>query len=211
MRQVYRFGGRCNCYLIKGKNGSVLIDTGPRALRERLYQAVKDENLCLILLTHGHADHIANAAWLAEQCRVPIAMHIADYGLITSCFSGKVETTGLVGKFACRLLQKARQDLRLEGFEPDFYLRQGARLDQYGFAATVYELPGHTPGSIGFLTDSGRFFVGDAVMSLPLPGPARTYQNKAQLLASVQRIKNSPARVVYGGHGPPMPRILLNG
>ena len=76
--------GMVNTYLLKGKNGAVLVDTGETADREKVLKACENENVRLLLLTHGHIDHIQNGAYLARKLHVPIAMHQKDAELIRS-------------------------------------------------------------------------------------------------------------------------------
>ena len=56
----------CNLYVIKGKNGDILIDTG-FILRKRYLKKWLDKfNMKLIILTHAHIDHIWNAAYIKK-------------------------------------------------------------------------------------------------------------------------------------------------
>ena len=43
-----------NCYLLKGKDGAVLVDTGETGYEEKILEACAGENVRLIMLTHGH-------------------------------------------------------------------------------------------------------------------------------------------------------------
>ena len=74
--------GHVNCYLVTEKGNSILIDTAQSKYREKLYQICKEKQVRLIVLTHGHIDHIENAAYLSNCLQVPIAMHSEDTELI---------------------------------------------------------------------------------------------------------------------------------
>jgi hydroxyacylglutathione hydrolase len=51
-------------------------------------------------------------------------------------------------------------------FMPDFFVSQGDRLSEYGFDAEGIELPGHSKGSIGLLTEEGDLFCGDLLANV---------------------------------------------
>ena len=46
-----------NCYVIRGENGDMLIDTGMEKYRDYIESWLTHYNIKLILLTHGHYDH----------------------------------------------------------------------------------------------------------------------------------------------------------
>ena len=72
------------CYLLRNRNGFMMIDTGDAsdsaALEKELDHAgVTRENLKLVILTHGDFDHAGNAASLQKKFGAKIAMHAADF------------------------------------------------------------------------------------------------------------------------------------
>lgn len=54
--------GNVNCYLITEGNHSILVDTGRVAYKEKILKFCKGANVQLIVLTHGHVNHIQNGA-----------------------------------------------------------------------------------------------------------------------------------------------------
>ncbi|TRO53779.1 MBL fold metallo-hydrolase, partial [Candidatus Bathyarchaeota archaeon] len=77
----YLFG--VNCYLIKTEQGYYLIDTGIPKVRDQLEKAINDAgcgpgDLKLIIITHGHMDHVGNALYLRDKYGAKIAMHRGD-------------------------------------------------------------------------------------------------------------------------------------
>ena len=71
-----------NCYLLMGKGGAVLADTGETGDREKVLEMCRNKNVRLLVLTHGHIDHIQNAAYLARELQIPIGMNEKDVELI---------------------------------------------------------------------------------------------------------------------------------
>ena len=72
-----------NCYLVKTGIGYILIDTGFSTKRTDLEKELekadcKSGNLQLIVITHGHGDHIGNCVYLREKYGTKIAMHPGD-------------------------------------------------------------------------------------------------------------------------------------
>ncbi len=71
-----------NAYLVRDE-GCILVDAGYRGDERRIEAALAAEGLAprdigLILLTHGHGDHIGAAAALARRSGAPLALHAAD-------------------------------------------------------------------------------------------------------------------------------------
>ena len=76
-----------NCYLIKNEVGCFLIDTGIKKKRSQLEQELIDAgcslgDLKLVIITHGHVDHVGNAAYLRDRHGAKIAMHCGDTAMV---------------------------------------------------------------------------------------------------------------------------------
>lgn len=192
-----------NCYLLTGGGGSVLVDTGNSTDVPRIYQRVKDKNVRLILLTHGHPDHIGGASILARLLRVPVAMNARDAELLQSSAGVKLRAHTVLGKalvFASKFTFCAKAGNPLS---PDVWLKGGQELLEYGVDAQTVALPGHTKGSIGVLTGEGDFVIGDAMFNILRPTAALLYEDRAQMEKSVETIIRSGARLLHPGHGKP--------
>ena len=73
--------GNGNVYLVSEGDNAILVDTCREQYRGMIRDECKAKNVRLIILTHGHIDHIQNAAYLSEKLNALIAMHKADYEL----------------------------------------------------------------------------------------------------------------------------------
>lgn len=195
--------GNGNCYLIISGRNAVLVDTGRKKYREKILKACRDYHVTLLALTHGHVDHVQNAAFLAERLNVPIAMHRADLELLKNNAAQPLKTMALTGKI---LLAASRRSFRTDlipAFTPTVFLEDGDRLDRWGVPALVVGLPGHTKGSIGF--DFGRgIVVGDALMNRNWPTVSLLYHDREEMLRSAGIIGGLYHRTVYFGHGDPV-------
>lgn len=202
MTSITRLGTMCRCYLIEGEDGSVLVDTGTKGMRAKVLRQIRGRNVRLIVLTHGHGDHVANAAAFSKLLRVPVAMHAADYVLIAGCEPRPLEAQSVIGKAIRRFATSMELPADMAGFAPDLLLEEGFDLAEYGVPAMVRALPGHTLGSIGILVEKDDFIVGDAMMNLGGAPQAQLYEDRAAMLQSLRTIRESGAKWAHVGHGP---------
>lgn len=204
--------GLANAYLLRGASGFSLIDTGPSNKRRKLIEALAAAgcgpgDLELLILTHGDFDHTGNAATLQAEYGAEIAMHAQDAGMAEH---GDMLWNREVGKKPVyRILMKAMLVVMRMGnperFRPDVLLEDGQELSEYGLAARVLHLPGHSKGSIGILTAEGDLYCGDLFMNNSRPGKTSLVDDAAALDASMDSLRGLGIRMVYPGHGGPFP------
>jgi glyoxylase-like metal-dependent hydrolase (beta-lactamase superfamily II) len=215
-----------NCYLGKEGDKFILFDTGGHMTmdkqftnrREPLIKELEkagfnENNLSLILLTHGDNDHTANAAFIREKYKTKIAMHAGDKKLVENPTIDDLMTSFNYRSLFLRNSFVAMKDLivkvtnktldNFDKFTPDILVDEGFDLAKYGFQAKVVNLPGHTDGSIGILTNSGELIAGDTFVNISKPEIASNANNFKQLRASVKKLKSMNIKTVYPGHGAP--------
>ena len=198
--------GSVNCFLVQSGRDAILVDTGRAAYREKVLRACRareEVSVRLIVLTHGHIDHVQNAAFLAQELCVPIAMHREDAPLLADNRRQPLSSNGLLGRLMLSATNRSFQKDKIPPFSADFYLRNGDLLFRYGVNAQVITLPGHTRGSIGVLVGGHSLIAGDTMMNLPYPRPSLLYNNRMMMLRSVERIRGLEPQAVYFGHGRP--------
>lgn len=201
----YFFG--MNCYLIKTEAGCFLIDTGIKKKRSQLEQELIEAgcslgDLKLIIITHGHIDHVGNAAHLRDKNGAKIAMHRGDSAMVESG-DMFIDTRGgiLIGLMGAFMKMLGLSDY--ERFTPDIYLEDGQDLSSNGLDASVIHTPGHSEGSISIRTVEGDLFCGDLFNNTNKPEKASIIQDPEKLEASVEKIRASEFKTVYPGHGEP--------
>lgn len=143
----YSFGS--NTYLVvnEEEGKAVLVDAGVSASQVLKYLEEHDLKLEAVLLTHGHPDHLMGLKEIVDATGAPAYMHPADAQMVKS-----------IPTLFLRMLGLENLDLP-EEFLP---LEDGQELELGGMRFKVLHTPGHSEGSVCFLTD-GVLFDGDLV------------------------------------------------
>ena len=195
-----------NCYLVQSSEGFILVDTGMTKKRRSIEQEHESAgctpgNLKLIVLTHGDIDHSGNAAYLREKFDTNIAMHHDDSGMVEY---GDMTWNRKKPNFFIRTIFGLLFRLsKADRFKPDILLKDGDDLSEYGFEAEVLEIPGHSMGSVGFLTGNGDLFCGDLLGNTDKPELWSIIDDAAAANASVEKLKSIEINTIYPGHGEP--------
>ena len=183
--------GNVNCFLISNGENAVLVDTGFKKYREKVLDACRPYQVRLLVLTHGHMDHVQNAAYLSQALHCPIAMHKADLPLLADNMVQPLSASSILGQIVLF-------------FSPKVFLEDGDSLDSCGISAKVVGLPGHTDGSIGLDVGERDLIVGDALMNIFYPTVSMLYHSQETMLKSVEKIEKLGTRTIYFGHGKPV-------
>jgi hydroxyacylglutathione hydrolase len=201
----YRLG-TVNCYLLKTRDGFILIDTGSSNRRAELESELaeagcKPGDLKLIVLTHGDFDHTGNAAYLRETFGAEIAMHRDDSGMAEEgdMFWNRSSGNALIRLLALILFGFSKSNR----FRPDLFAAEGDDFYEYGFDAQVLSIPGHSRGSIGILTTGGDLFSGDLFENAKGPATNSIMDDPAACEASLEKLSRFEVHTVYPGHGEP--------
>lgn len=173
-----------NCYLVDAPGGKVLFDAPEGADEE-----FADEKIGLLVLTHGHWDHTADAAAIQRRHGCPVVCH--------------VETVPMVSEED--FFQRAGFPLRIETLKPDRILAEGAGQDFLGLKLDVLDVPGHCPGSLCFHAPDDGLLVGGDVLFCGGVGRWDLPGGDGELLCRGIREKLfalPDATIVLPGHGP---------
>jgi len=197
-----------NAFLVKAREGFVLIDTGLSMHWEKLESELISagclpDQLKLVVITHGDLDHCGNCRKLQEKYGARIAMHKADEPMVRNGLIRKRKIKSIRSKFFFLLKTIFNSRLEYKKFTPDIYLAAGQSLQEYGLDVTVIHMPGHTHGSIGVLTDDGSLIAGDTFTNNKYPATARLVENQNELEMSLARLKKLNIKKIYPGHGLP--------
>lgn len=176
------------CVIARDPEGNAwLIDPGAEA--DEILRALDEEptKLRRILLTHGHADHVsALDAILEHHPDVPVMLHPADA-------EWAFTSSNVLPPFYTMVQHRPA---RLEGCDEGDLLADGE------LSATVLHLPGHTPGSVGYLLADGTLFSGDTLFARSVGRTDLPGGNASRLVRSLRRIASLPPETeVIPGHG----------
>jgi len=202
---------KVNSYLIKCNEGYILIDSGYTKNRTQVQEKIEDLGckpgaFKLILITHGDFDHIGNVAYLQKKYGGKVAMHRGDLGMAEhgNMFWNRNGINIVLKKLIQIILILTRLKLKkADRFTPDIFLDDGEDLSDYGFNAKVIHFPGHSKGSIGFITSNGDLFCGDLLENLKKPMQGSLVDNKDDFKASISKLKEFSIKKIYPGHGEP--------
>lgn len=170
-----------NAYFATRDGRALLVDAGMplpehRERLERAWAELGRPRVERLLLTHGHPDHVGQAAALATAWGAPVHLHPADAAVART--------------FAPELAA-------------DLPLAEGERLTTPVGPWRVLHLPGHTPGHVGLLDEaSGLLFSGDTVLTASPSLVARPWGHMGHHLAALRRLLREPVRALAPGHGP---------
>jgi hydroxyacylglutathione hydrolase len=175
-----------NCYLFHAPDGAILFDA-PDGSCEWLVRRGLD--LKLLILTHGHFDHIPDVAKIKRKFGCPIGCHPATAPTISDP----------------NFFRGFGFELEIEPVEPDFLIEATPERDFLGAKFEVLEVPGHCPGSLCFLSRADNILVGGDVLFAGGVGRWDLPGGDGELLFEGIRQKIFPLGdriTVLPGHGP---------
>ena len=134
-----------NCYLLEAPEGLILFDApdGACAWLDSMNAEVK-----LLILTHGHFDHIPDVAKIKKRFRCPIGCH--------------PETAPMISDR--EFFRSFGFQLEVEPTAPDFFIEETPARKFLGLEMQVFEVPGHCPGSLCFFSRKDKLLVGGDVL-----------------------------------------------
>ena len=184
-----------NAYVI----GDVIVDAGLASSAKKIVKAVEGRNVRALAITHAHVDHVGGGRRLVDTLELPVWAPAGDADDVR---------TGEPAVKPGRLKPVMAFAGGFDGLEVARELREG---DEVAAGFVVVELPGHSPGQVGFWRASDRVLLtGDVftnmhllttVVGLHLP-PALVTIDPARNLESARKAAALEPEVVGFGHGP---------
>lgn len=188
-----------NLYVIKGKNGDVLIDTGFIGMKRALKRWLDKFNIKLVILTHAHVDHTWNAAYIKNLYKCKLALSKDD---IENIDNRNIKSTPSTNKHKnwTKLMNYGMKKFIPQKYKIDMKLNNNQTIKKYGLDLKIVSLPGHTDGSIGVLYKD-YLFAGDALVNRKKQ-PQIAYQNQhnKKALSSYQKIMELAPKIIFVGH-----------
>lgn len=180
-----------NAYLLSclETKRAVVIDAPFESCEQLLKRAEElSVKIEMLLLTHSHWDHTAEAALLKGQLNIPIYIHKDDAGNLEHPGSDKLPLF-----------------FPIEAVKADFFLSDGQELNVGTLCIRVIHTPGHTPGGVCFYLPNEHVLIsGDTLfkgtignLSFPTARPHLMWDSLKKLAML------PPETKVYPGHGNP--------
>lgn len=209
-----RFGIN-RCYVIRDE-GAIMIDGGPpnkSAAFQKFIAAtpVKPEDIRLMVLTHGDFDHVGSAGAISALTGARIAIHKLDrLNFERPIFNFPPGVTSW-GRFSRALLYPLTKIIfQFPAAKADIILgAEDYSLHDFGIAGKIVYTPGHTPGSVSVLLETGDAFVGCLAHNNP---PFRLKPGLPIFAEDIEKVKESwrslisrGVKTIYPAHGDPFP------
>lgn len=174
-----------NCYLLETDKAAIVIDPGYKRDNILEFLNENEDKERLILLTHGHFDHIGGADYLRQETGVKIGMGALDVPALSD------------NTLNCAVVFKRK----LEPFTADFEYCDGDVIKVGDIELKVISTPGHTVGGVSFLCEN-NLFSGDTLFKTSIGRTDFEGGSFEELEKSIKKLYALPDEtVVYAGHG----------
>ncbi len=176
-----------NCYLVSAPEGWILFDAPQGACD---WVRSRDVDLKMLLLTHGHIDHVQDVAEIKKRFGCPIGCHPVTAPMISDR----------------EFFRNFGFELEVEPAKPDFLIEETPARNFLGAEFHVLEVPGHCPGSLCFFSRKDDLLIGGDVLFAGGVGRWDLPGGDVDLLFNGIREKLFPLGdnvTVLPGHGPP--------
>ncbi len=210
--------GMINCFLIKGTQKHILVDTGvpnseKKIMRQLKKHGIDKKDIGLIIVTHSHIDHFGSASKLKQLLKVPILAHQLD---VASYITGKADiSTMKLNKPLWWIFKQLVKNQKADPFQPEILIEGDIEYDlkKWGINGKVIHTPGHTPGSLSVILENGEAVIMDMMASGILLGGVMFqnrvkhppfHDNMIQLKSSFDKVLSEKVEKFYLGHGGPV-------
>lgn len=192
-----------NCYVATGAIAAegalrpcVVIDPGLGALKTVIPELKKRQwKPEAVILTHGHIDHIRDAADMAEHFDIAIYIHSMDEFFLRDVKAASVRMGDLFHIES------------MKPYETAITVEDGEEVSFAGLTFSVIHAPGHSPGCVMLRTSDGSdevVFSGDVLFNgsigrtdLPFSDPAAMHTSLAEKVLPLD-----DELLILPGHGP---------
>ncbi len=213
-----------NAYLLKGRDGAVLVDTGwksEEAFQSLLQQianigiGVKD--LRHVVITHAHPDHYGLIGALSQQTSGSLVIHerentilqmrATDYESMVLEMTGWLQAHGMPGDMRRLFEYSTLVSLGMLPVDmPVWIVRGGEKIAVGDYCFEVIWTPGHSPGHICLYEPRKRILIsGDHILPETTPNISMflgTMKNPlSEYLEALRRVACLDVELVFPAHG----------
>ena len=192
-------GGYPFCHSLYIEGDGVLID--PSSDRERLSRLREGPGVKLVWLTHWHEDHWMHIdlfddvpLWMSRPDSIPMS----DLEVFLDAYGVPEDAEKMREDFRDLL----REQFPFRPRFPDRFFQPGEIVELNAVNVEVLHTPGHTPGHLSFFfPESEILFLGDYDLTGFGPWYGDAYSSLEQTFASMERLREFPAKVWLASHG----------
>ena len=206
--------GMVKSFLLSGKGEElVLVDAGNPGDGSKIIKQVEEagcraNDISLIVLTHGHRDHVGGLAKLEEELSARVIIHNQDSLALTEGKEPGTQPTRFLGRLFKLFIPEGSPPSPSE--EPEIIEEDRVSLKGFGIDGEIIHTPGHTRGSLAVVSEGGAAVIGDLVMGrfLVLGGASIPVfaEEQEQLNDSIRRVLSYNPEVIYTSHAGPFER-----
>lgn len=185
---------RTCCYILSDKNGRcAIVDPGCCSVTEqsRLAKYIEENNLTpeMVLLTHGHFDHMMGCGFVLKKWEIPMYMNTIDISQIN-------RATSYGAYFGYTFDAPASEPVNVE---------DGGTIEIGDISLAVRHTPGHSRGSVIYYNEKEHYVLtGDSLFAGSVGRTDLPEGDYDDLYASLKNIIMvlPPDTDVFPGHGP---------
>ncbi len=210
--------GFSRSYVLRG-DAVIVVDcgcpgNGRKFLKGLEAAGIAPEDVELIVITHGHWDHVGSAFEIKSATGAKLAMHSSESKWLENPTMPSPPGVTRWGKIIMSLHRYFMPASEVTATGVDLLIgNEGISLEEYGIPGSVIWTPGHTPGSLSVLLHSGDALVGDLAMNMfPLrlsPGLPIFAEDMNAVIRSWELLIDKGANTVYPAHGKPFPISVI--
>jgi glyoxylase-like metal-dependent hydrolase (beta-lactamase superfamily II) len=176
-----------NCYVVRRDEQApeaVVIDPGADAPGVQRALEEMSATCAAILITHTHWDHLGAVADLAEATGAQVYMPRLEAPVLAKP-------------------DEFYPGMSIRPYEAEVLLEGGETVEVADIAFATVDVPGHSPGHIGYYAD-GALFSGDVLFAGSVGRTDLPFSDWDTLVESIRSLMAQfpPDTVVYSGHGP---------
>lgn len=205
---------RSNVFLLRNSQSAVLIDTSAGFMwntLQRNLDRIGIDRIDLLILTHSHFDHAANAHKIKEKYNAQVIIHDSEAGYLLTGTNILPVGTNPITVFIVRMFD--RQFISFARYQPckaDLAVDSNYDLSGYGFHAYLMHTPGHTKGSLSLIIDNEIAIVGDTMFGiLPWTIFPPFASDTRQMVNSWEKLLNTKCTLFLPSHGSANKRSLV--
>jgi glyoxylase-like metal-dependent hydrolase (beta-lactamase superfamily II) len=204
--------GVANCYIIRDK-GIILVDGGMPGAFNKFSKGLKtkgidSKDINVIIITHCHWDHIGCAKEIKDFTGAKIIVQQYEKSILEKGEMAMPPAITRWGKVFAAFLNSWSKKFSIAPTEVDMVVeKEDLSLGEFGIKGDIVFTPGHSPGSISVVLDTGDAFVGDMAMNgLPLTlGPSLPIfaEDISLLKNSWTKLMDKGVDTIHPAHGRP--------